>query len=179
MPRLLWLPLLLGLAAGCSCEDAGAGGELTLVLYAGAGLRPVVEPLAAAFTRRTGIGVAANYGGSGRLLGQISALRKGDLFMPGAEFYVDIAVEKGLAAGDSKRTVAYFVPVIFVEKGNPKAVKGLADLARPGLRLGFGDERACAVGRLIPELLRRNRIDPKAVEPNVVLRTPTVNELAM
>jgi len=172
-----------GRAAGVAGATAPAGQvvvpalEGSIFVHCGAAMRKPVSALAAEFTRRTGVKVQTNFGGSNVLLGQIELTRKGDVYIPGDADYVDEARRKGLAGYD--RTICYFVPVIMVARGNPRGVRSLTDLTRPGLRVGLGDERACAVGRLIPELLRRNRIDPKAVEPNVVLRTPTVNELAM
>ena len=122
-------------------------GDEGLLLYCGAGLRPAVSEIISSFEERTGVRVHANYQGSGMLLGQISSSQKGDLFMPGAKFYVDRAVETGLADPSTERIVAYFVPVIFVRKGNPLGIRSVRDLTRGGLRVGLGDERACAVGR--------------------------------
>lgn len=169
---------LLCIPLGPACSPAPqAAGELTL--HCGAGIQPAAKALIAAFEAKTNVKVNANYAGSGRLLGQIASLSKGDLFMPGAELYVDLAIEKGLAEAETKRVAAYFVPVIFVQKGNPKNVRDLTDLARPGLRVGLGDERACAIGRASLLLLEKNRIKRHAVIGNVVLRSGTVVELAL
>ena len=150
-----------------------------LTLYCGAGIRPAASALIAEFEKKTGIVVNANYAGSGRLLGSIAAVEKGDLFMPGAELYVDIAVEKGLADAGTKRIVMYFVPVIFVRKGNPKKIRTLADLTREGLRLGLGDERSCAIGKKTLKILEKNGVPWAEVEPNVVYRSGTVTELPL
>ena len=150
-----------------------------LILYCGAGIRPAADALIEAFEKKTGIEVNANYAGSGRQLGQISVIRKGDLFMPGAELYVDIAVDKGLADGATKRIVMYFVPVIFVRKGNPKGIRTVGDLTRKGLRLGLGDERSCAIGKKTLEILEKNAVPWAEIEPNVVYRSGTVNELPL
>lgn len=181
MSCLVWFAGVLG--AGCSRpEGAGqrpSGGRKEIILYAGAGLRPAVSPLIKAFEKETGIRVAANFDGSGRLLGQITAMRKGDLFMPGAELYVDIAAEKGLAEGETKRTVAYFVPVLFVQPGNPKNIRTVRDLTRNGLRLGFGDERSCAVGKKTLRILKKAGVALNDVQRNVVYNSGTVNELGV
>ncbi|MDK1031815.1 MAG: substrate-binding domain-containing protein, partial [Planctomycetia bacterium] len=121
----------------------------------------------------------ATYGGGSRLLGQMVSVQEGDLFMPGAQLYVDKAVEKGLADAKSKRTVAYFVPVILVQKGNPKNIRSLRDMLRKGLRIGLGDERSCAIGKRTLEILARNNIEYSALAPNVVYKSATVNELGV
>ncbi len=151
----------------------------SLMLYCGAGIRPGVKPVIDAFERERGIEVEVNYAGSGTLLGQISSHQSGDLYMPGAEHYVDLAIEKGLADVQTKKTVSYFVPVVFVQKGNPKGIKSLQDLSRKGLRLGLGDPRACAVGKRTLRILQKNHIPYADVEPNVVYQSGTVNELGV
>jgi len=50
-------------------------------------------------------------------------------------------------------------------------------LARPGLRVGLGDPKAMALGRMAREILCRAGIE-KAVERNVVVRAATVKQLA-
>jgi molybdate transport system substrate-binding protein len=180
MRPVLWTTITASLLAlsGCSCsDDAARNADKEIILYAGAGLRPAADPVIDAFEHSTGIRVAANYGGSGRQLGQITAIQKGDLFMPGAELYVDVAVEKGLAEKATKRTVAFFIPVIFVQKGNPKGIRSLYDFKRKGLRLGFGDERACAVGRKTLKILKKAGISYDELRENVVYKSGTVNEL--
>ena len=167
MPALL-AASLLSLSTGCAEKPgggAGATGRETreLLLYCGAGIRPAAEKLIAAFEEKTGIRVNATYAGSGRLLGQLTAARTGDLYMPGAAFYVDTAIEKGLADRATKRVAMYFVPVVFVRKGNPKGVHSLRDLTREGLRVGFGDQQTFpSVGDRLPVTRRVGGHDRQA-----------------
>jgi len=179
--------IALTLLTACQREDApqqqperpNQAGTVELMLHCGAGIRPAASALIEAFEERCGIKVNANYAGGGRLLGQISAMQKGDLFMPGAEMYVDMAIAKGLADESSKRTVGYFVPVLFVQKGNPRNISSVADLKRDGLRLGLGEERSCAVGGATLEILNNYGIAPAEIEKNVVYKSGTVNELGV
>lgn len=180
MKKTLWLvgATLFTLVAGCSRQGADTE-HPSLILFCGAGIREAADALIDAFVADTGIRVSATYAGSGQLLAQISAHQKGDLFMPGAALYVDKAVEKGLADASTRQTVAYFIPVIFTQKGNPKNIDGLKDLTRPGLRLGLGDERACAVGRKTVSIFEKNEMDQAAIDANVVVKTTTVNDLGL
>ena len=146
--------LLIPLLTGC-----GEKKEVELLLHCGAGIRPAAEALIAAFTAETGIKVNGNYAGSDRLLTQITAMHQGDLFMPGAAMYVDLAAEKGLGDQAAVCTVFYFVPVIFTAKDLGPPVQTLMDLMRPGLRMGLGDERACAVGKKTLKIFEKNKID--------------------
>lgn len=179
---VLCVVVLAGTMAGCrrNSVPSGQNGALaSLTLYCGAGLRPAADPLIEAFESQHPIKVRVTYAGSEMLLAQIAANARGDLFMPGEESYVDRAVELGLADAETKRVAAYFVPVIFVQKGNPKAVRSLNDLTRDGLRIGLGDERSCAVGRHTLEILGKNHIPYAALAGNVYFKSPTVNELPL
>ncbi len=182
--RIVLAVTLAAAAVSCSRARDVAGEEgksdaVELVLYCGAGIRLAASSLIAAFEKRHSIKVSATYAGSGRLLGQLSSSRRGDLFMPGAEFYVDKAVENGLAYPDTKSTVAYFVPVILVRKGNPHSVETLADLAGMKMRVGLGDERVVAIGRRSRKLLEKNGISYDDVLKNTVFASGTVNELGV
>jgi molybdate transport system substrate-binding protein len=168
------------LATAASCrDDRRSEDRPELVLYCGAGIRPAAEALIRACEAGHPATVSAVYAGSGQLLGQLAAARRGDLFWPGEAFYVEKAVEAGLAEPASRRDVAYFVPVILVRKGNPLGIRGLADLAEKPIRVGLGDERAVAAGRRAVELFQKNRIPLDRVMTNVVLMAGTVGELGV
>jgi len=160
-------------------DESGNTSKKSMMLYCGAGIRPAAEPVIAQFEKEHGIPIEPTYAGSGQLLGQISSHQRGDLYMPGAELYVDRAIEKGLAVEGSKRVVAYFVPVILVQKGNPKDIHSLEDLKKEGLRLGFGDERACAVGKKTLKILEKNNIALSELQENIQYESSTVNELGV
>lgn len=149
----------------------------SIYIYAGAGLRPALEDIAHTFTAKTGVAVETNYGGSGMLISNLRLTKRGDLFMPGDEWYIDLADKEGLV--EPKAPVCWFVPVILVQKGNPKSIRGLADLARPGLRIGLGNPKACQVGRASEEIIAKNRLDAAAIEKNLAFSSVTVNELGL
>lgn len=168
----------------CGCGDEGLSPEKApapppLILYCGAGIRPVAEELIVKFHEKTGIKVSPSYAGSGRLLGQLTATQQGDLFMPGSGFYVDKAEEQKNALSETRKTVAYFVPVIFVQKGNPLKINNLANFAEKKLRLGLGDERAVAIGRRSYQLFKKNGIDTEKITKNHAFTSGTVNVLCV
>ena len=151
----------------------------TILVHCGAGMRAPVQKLADEFSAARGVEVDIDYAGSNRLLGKIVMSEKGDVYIPGDTKYVEMAREKGLVA--SHRRFCYLVPTIMVSKGyaDRDKIKSLADLARPGLRVGLADEQAAAVGRLIPELMALNGVDLGAVKKNLKLSTATVNHLGL
>ena len=95
--------------------------------------------------------------------------------MPGESFYVDMAAERGFVA--ERKPVVYFLPVIIVQEGNPKAITGLSDLARPGLKVAIGDPEALAVGPVTQRILNRAGIN-EAVSRNVTMKAGCIPELA-
>jgi molybdate transport system substrate-binding protein len=96
--------------------------------------------------------------------------------MPGDGYYVEQAEHEGLIA--STRPVCYFVPVILVQKANPKNIRTLADLARPGLVVGLGEAEACAIGRQCSQIFAKNNISEEEINRNVATRALTVSDLA-
>ena len=58
------------------------------------------------------------------------------------------ALERGfLDSYDPKRDVpARFVTVIITPKGNPANIQKIEDFARPGVRVGLGNPKSCAIG---------------------------------
>ncbi|MGA9086078.1 MAG: molybdate ABC transporter substrate-binding protein [Methanoregula sp.] len=171
-------------AAGCTSTGSGqsaaatssAGSPESILVYAGAGLQPPLEEIGPLFTEKTGIAVQYNYGGAGTLVSQMNLTRTGDVFMPGSTVEFRTAKSQGLV-NDSK-LVAYHVPVIVVQKGNPKDITTLADFARPGLKIALGDANATAIGKAGAKMFAALNISA-AVEKNVVSRTPTINELTV
>ncbi|MCX7642655.1 MAG: molybdate ABC transporter substrate-binding protein [Armatimonadetes bacterium] len=146
-----------------------------LFIYAGAAFRPPLEEMGREFERKHGVPVKFNFTGSNCLLAQIILSQQGDLFLPGEEFYVRQAQRRGYVL--KSEIIGYFVPVIMVRKGNPKGIKSLRDLAKPGVKVGLGDPKACAIGEISEAILRKNALT-KDVHKNVVLRAMTAPELA-
>jgi molybdate transport system substrate-binding protein len=170
-------PRRLAPEGGAEGAAAPAQAKPTLLLYAGAGLRPAMDDLVHAYQEKTGVAVDVDYGGSGMIISRLRLSHQGDLFMPGDVWYVELAEKEDLVA--SKTMVCYYVPVILVEKGNPKNIHGLKDLLRPGIRLGLGNPKACQVGRASEAVFAKNGISPEAVAKNLVFSSVTVNELGV
>ena len=151
-----------------------------LTLHAGAGLRDAVAPLVQLFEKENpNIKINVNYGGSGRLLGQITAGNLDGLFMPGDSFYVEQAIKQGVAVESSKRVIAYFVPVIFVQKNNPMKILSLKDFLNNNLRIGIADARSAAIGRRSLEIFKKNNIPFDKIKKQIAVETGTVNELGV
>jgi molybdate transport system substrate-binding protein len=147
-----------------------------LDLLCGAGLIKPMDELCRAFEAAHGMPVRVSYGGSGMLLGAFAAGQPCDVFMPGAARHVEDAARRGWIVADTRRDIVYHVPAVAVPADNPAGIAGLADLARPGVRVALGDPQACAVGGVAEKILQQNGL-AEAVLPNVRVWTATVNEL--
>ncbi len=147
-----------------------------LVLYAGAMLRPAIEKTVTAFEAREGCTVTRVYNGCGILVGQMKAGATPDLYFACDAQFMSQVKEKFRPAVDVSQNQL----VILVPKGNPKGVRTLRDLGKPGLRVGVGHEKQCALGALTQETLIQTRLQSEVMK-NVVVQAPTgdllVNEL--
>lgn len=175
---LCLLPLLAGACERSATPDGDRPAEQALLFYCGAGMSKAATELAEAFRDETGVTVMCDFAGSGSLISRIKTERKGDLYMPGDVYYVD-ELDRQTGLVESKRMVTYFVPAIVVRKGNPKNIRSLADLARPGLRVGLGNPDACQIGRITRKIFEKNALDQAAINRNVVMAAMTVNELPL
>jgi molybdate transport system substrate-binding protein len=196
MPRL---PRLARFAVGVaaltiaatltSCASAGSPGEAattpepstdaapaTLTVFAAASLTEAFDTLAEQFeAEHPNVDVVLNPGGSAALAQQIVEGAPADVFASAADPPMTTVADAGLAVDPvvfATNTLELVVPA-----GNPAGVTGLADLARPDLRVALCDV-SVPCGAASAELLQRVGIvaapdtlesDVKAVLTKVVL----------
>ncbi|PLX44316.1 MAG: molybdate ABC transporter substrate-binding protein [Deltaproteobacteria bacterium] len=101
------------------------------------------------------------------MLSQMTLSGRGDLYIPGSSDFMELAKDKGLVDPSTERIVAYLLPAICVPKGNPKGIKALEDLARPGVKVGIGRPDTVCVGLYGVEAIERAGLGAK-IKPNVV-----------
>lgn len=157
MKRFLALSVILlvtlVIAVSCTLEE-----QREITVFAGAASKPALEEAARAFEQETGIKVYFNFSGSGTVLSQMRLSKSGDLYIPGSPDYMVKAERDGVIDPETTKVVSYLIPAILVQKGNPKNIRGLSDLARPGLRVGIGNPEAVCVGLYTIEVLERNNL---------------------
>jgi molybdenum ABC transporter molybdate-binding protein len=165
-------------ALGVSTVEGDAWTDVPeLRLLAGAMLRPAVEETIAAFERREGVTIVRVYNGCGILVAQ---MRTGDR-PPDAYFACDKSFMNQVSdLFLDPVSVSANQLVILVPKGNPHGIRSLRDLGKPGLRVGVGHEKQCALGTLTQETLRQGKALAEVMK-NVKVQTPTgdmlVNQL--
>ena len=82
------------------------------------------------------------------------------------------AKENGYIQNDTEQNLTKNVPVIIVQKGNPKNITGLKDLERSDVKVGLGDPDGPAIGKTSQSIIEKNNL---TINPTV--KTTTVNQL--
>lgn len=140
----------------------------SLLLYAGAMLRPAIDRTIAAFEVREGCTVTRVYNGCGILVAQMKSGGRPDLYFAcDASFMAQVKDRF-----EPSRDISMNQLVILVPKGNPKAIHTLKDLGKPGLKIGIGHEKQCALGVLTQETMRQSKVEADLMK-NVAVQSPT------
>lgn len=148
---IILLCLTLGLLMPACWEKSFAADSL--MVFAGAASKPPTEEAAKAFEEKTGVKVDVIFGGSGYVLSQMMLGKKGDIYFPGSSDYMELAKKKGLVLPETEKIVVYLVPAINVQKGNPKEIRSLKDLTRPGLKVAIANPEGVCVGAYAVEIV--------------------------
>lgn len=139
--------LLAAAIAGCG----GSGGRDTITVFAASSLTDVFTEAAAAFEEANpGLEVVLNLASSSRLAGQIVSGAPADVFASADEVQMGVVSQAGLAS--EPRVFATTSMVIATGAGNPLDIRGLADLADPGLVVLLASEEVPA-GRYAAQVL--------------------------
>lgn len=166
--------LILG-GPGQVVSHLGQQTQKPLIVYCAAGIKPPVEACAEEFEKEYGVAVQLQYGGSQTLLANIQASRRGDLYLPADESYVDVARNRGLSA--ETIPLAEMALVLAVHKDNPKKIGSLPALLRDDVKLAQANPEAAAVGKVTRDVLRKTG-DWETIEKKTTVIKMTVNDVA-
>jgi molybdate transport system substrate-binding protein len=175
VPLLLSIMLVIGCggrrASGPTSEEAAPspeGPKTRLVAFVGSASKPPSLEAKETFEKlHPDIILDMTFGGSGTLLNQMILEETGDIYMPGSDDYMERAEEKQAVAPETRSIVAYLIPTICVQHGNPKGIHSLADLARPGIVVGLAEAGAVCLGDVADEILRSADLEEQ-VKKNVI-----------
>lgn len=139
-----------------------------ITLYSGSMLRPAIEATITDFEKREGVRVTRVYNGCGILVAQMKAGQ-----VPDAYFACDMEfMNQVRGLFPESENVSQNELVILVQKGNPLGIKTLRDLGNPGLRVGIGHEKQCAMGWLTQRTFDEGGVKEQVMK-NVAVQTPT------
>ncbi|HPA17751.1 MAG TPA: molybdate ABC transporter substrate-binding protein [Verrucomicrobiae bacterium] len=144
-----------------------------LVLFSGAVNRVAVEDAIKAFEEREGARITRVYNGCGILVAQMKAGGRPDAYLTCDESFVPPVAD---LFDDGLVRMSETDIVIVAPKGNPKNIRTLQDLARPGLRIGITNPEQSTLGALTQSLLSKAGIRDQVLK-NVVTMTPTADML--
>ena len=161
----------------CLYVVEGGTAERQITAFCGSASKPAMEEAASQFEQKTGIQINLHFSGSGTMLSQMKIARRGDLYIPGSPDYMAKAIREGIVDPESVTIIAYLIISIDVQRGNPKDIQTLADLARPGIRVGIGNPEAVCVGLYAVEVFERNGL-LKQVQKNIVTHAPSCSATA-
>jgi molybdate transport system substrate-binding protein len=145
LAKMLSLLMMMAFLLFSGCNDKTD----ILLFHSGVGQRSSLNEIKELFIKRNpGVKVDFAYKGSGYFIADISRSHEGDLYMPGEEFYLLQALERGFIEDyDPDRDIAaYFITCIITPRGNPANVRCIEDFSKPGIRVGLGNPKACAIG---------------------------------
>lgn len=160
---MVWAAIL-AVAAATGCGDGSK-----LMVHVGGTMRPAVEDLAKAYEAKTGVKVEINSAGSGELLAHIESHKEGDLYVCHDPF-LDILMKK-YEMGVDGWIIGELTPVIITQKGNPKGIKGVADLARPDVDLYLTDYKYSTLGRMAGTIFSKAGIDLEELKKKKEINT--------
>jgi molybdate transport system substrate-binding protein len=162
-PRAAALLFLLVPPALAGCSEGRAGHEP--VVFAAASLTDAFEEIGQELKRTRDVTVRFNFGASSDLARSIEDGSPAEVFASADELVMDPLLEEGLI--DDARTFATNRLVIAVERGNPRAIDGLADLRSDVAVALCAPEVPC--GRYARDALDRAGVDvePRSFEPDV------------
>ncbi len=146
-----------------------------LTFFAGAVNRLALEPVIKEFERREGVSIKTVYNGCGILTSQMRGILETDgngfpdTYMACDTYYLN-TVKEFFEPGT---TVSETDIVICVQKGNPKQITSLQDLAREGVRVAVGEPQECTIGVLTRRLLQEAEIYEVMLEQNIKTQTPS------
>ena len=144
LPRLALSALALFGFIGASCGNDSNSAATTpgapapaasgdVVVFAASSLTESFTEIATAFkVDNPDANVTFNFAGSGDLVTQITQGAPADLFVSADDSNMKKLTDAGEAVGDPV-SIAKNAMEIIVEKGNPKGITGVADLAKPDL----------------------------------------------
>jgi molybdate transport system substrate-binding protein len=147
---------------GCSKKEAKEK-KNELVMLCGDSFLTPAKQLCSEFKAKTGIEILSTVAGSENLLPHVKARDEGDIFIT-HDPYMDYTRDANALADNVN--VGFVAPVLVVQKGNPKGIKSIEDLTRPGLKVALTDPQYSTCGEMVFALLEKKGIKD-AVMKNV------------
>jgi molybdate transport system substrate-binding protein len=176
--KLIAILLIMAILAGYYYLTAASmNTQNHITAFVGSASKPALTEAAELFEQNTGVKVELHFGGSGTVLSQMKISKEGDLYIPGSHDYMIRAVNDGMVYQDTVEIIAYLVPAIIVQEGNPQNITSIEDLARPGIRVGIADPDSVCVGEYAITILKKAGL-LEEVGKNIVVHAESCSKTA-
>lgn len=151
-----------------------------LLIFAGSASKPATKEIAKLFEKKYGVKVNIIFGGSGYVLSQMQLTKQGDIYFPGSSDFMEIAKKKHLVLPESEKKVVYLVSAINVQKGNPKHIHSIHDLAKPGIKVAIANPEGVCVGAYAVEIIEHslNKKEKEQLRKNIINYTASCAKTA-
>lgn len=171
---------------GKTMEEFGfapAGGDawaLTpeVVLFSGGVNRPAIEKLIQEFADHEGVSISTMFNGCGILCATMKTMGSTENpKFPDMYYACDVCFVPPVAENFPEAVMLTETEIgIAMPKGNPKNIQTLADLARPGLRIGLCNAEQSTLGYMTHAVLKSMNL-LESVEKNASSQVPTADLL--
>ncbi|MDE8733946.1 molybdate ABC transporter substrate-binding protein [Eubacteriales bacterium DFI.9.88] len=149
---VMMLTMTVGLLAGCGSGDGDnqeTGGSKnlegkSLMIYCGAGMKEPFQKISDTFQEKTGCQMKVTFANAAQIQTQINTSKEGDMFIAGSAEELKPVKETVSKSED----LVKHIPVIAVQKGNPKNIKSIKDLAGHSVRVLIGDPDSTPIGKI-------------------------------
>lgn len=150
----------------------------TLVFYSGGVNRPAIQQTLKEFADREGVDLTTVFNGCGILCAQMRAMAKTPgANIPDAYYACDVCFVPPVADLYPESVVLTEADIMLaVPKGNPKNLRTLLDLARPGLKIGVCNSQQSTLGYMTRGMLKDAGLYDSVMK-NVCSQVPTADLL--
>ena len=158
--------IVLFLLTGCDTQQQSSptqAPEKELLIYCGTAMAKAIRELGDIFEQQEHCIVKIIKEGSGVLYHSIQINQVGDLYLPGAESYIDQAIADGIVSEDS--VVGFNHAVMVVAKDNPLNIStDLSNFTNADYRTALGDPACCSIGKTTQIILQQNGLYQQALK---------------
>ncbi|HKW68996.1 MAG TPA: molybdate ABC transporter substrate-binding protein [Candidatus Dormibacteraeota bacterium] len=148
-------------------SGSGQSPPTSITVYAAASLELPFDRIATPLMSTYHVAAVFDFAGTQTLTAQLMQGAQADVFASADSMHMNSLQDAGLLAGQPKVFARNRLEVA-VEKGNPKGIRSLADLARPGVVVVLADPSVPA-GRYAQQSLSKAgvTVHPASLEPQV------------
>ncbi len=149
-----------------------------MILFSGGVNRPAVEELLHEFAEREGADLSTVFNGCGILCASMKAMtNSAHPKFPDAYYACDLCFVPPVAKHFPVSVMLTETEIgIVVQKGNPKNIKTMADLAQPKLRVGLCNAEQSTLGFMTRAMLKASALFT-GIQKNVSVEVPTADFL--